>query len=1851
MHPDVEQELAHVLLTELLAYQFASPVRWIETQDVFLKEFNAERIVEIGPSPTLAGMATRTLKAKYEAYDAAISLQRKVLCYSKDTKEIYYTPDPVEPEVATPAAAETSATPAASASVAVSAAPAAAPSGPVATVVDEPVKAVQVLHALVAQKLKKTLDQISLSKAIKDLVGGKSTVQNEILGDLSKEFGATPEKPEETPLDELSEGFQQSFSGSLGKQSSSLVSRLMSSKMPGGFSITTARKYLNDRWGLGAGRQDAAFLVAITIEPKTRFGSEAEAKAFLDDVTKKYAASVGLDLSAASSAGGAAAGGATGGAVIDSAAFDELTKDQRYLVQQQLELFARYLKVDLRKGDKSVIAQKDAAALLQTELDLWNVEHGEFYAQGIKPMFSSLKARTYDSYWNWARQDSLRMFYDIIFGRLSNVDREIVARCIQIMNRANPTLIEFMQYHMDHVPTEKGATYQLAKELGVQLMERCKEALDVKPVYKDINYPTGPKTTIDAKGNVSYAEVPRPSVRKLEQYVYEMAAGGPLSKDASLGEGSKAELAKIYKTLNNQHDLSEDAKLKVESLYKDLIAVLESADSKKVASKSDSVSATMKADTIPFLHLKKRTPSGWEYDRNATGVYLDGLESSAKEGLTFSGKCALITGAGAGSIGADILQGLLAGGAKVIVTTSRYSKKVTEYYQSMYTRHGSSGSTLIVVPFNQGSKQDINAIVEFVYDDPKKGGLGWDLDFIVPFAAIPENGNEIDSIDSKSELAHRIMLTNLLRMLGNVKTQKASRGFETRPAQVILPLSPNHGTFGADGLYSESKLSLETLFNRWYSESWSSYLTICGAIIGWTRGTGLMTANNVISEGVEALGVRTFSQQEMAFNILGLMSPSISNICQKKPVFADLNGGLHAIENLKALTNKLRAKINDTSSIRRAVSVETAIEHKIVNGDKADAPFQSHTIKPRANMKFDFPTLKSYDELKVIAPELEGMLDLERVIVVTGFAEVGPWGNARTRWEMEANGVFSLEGAIEMAWIMGLIKYHNGPLKGKPYTGWIDVKSQDPVDDKDVKSKYEEYILDHVGVRLIEPELFNGYDPKKKQFIQEVIIEHDLEAFETSKENADQFVLEQGDKVEAFEIPESGQYTVRLLKGAKLLIPKALSFDRLVAGQIPTGWDARRYGIGEDIISQVDPITLYALVATVEALVSSGITDPFEFYQYVHVSEVGNCSGSGMGGVSALRGMFKDRYSDRPIQNDILQESFINTMSAWINMLLLSSSGPIKTPVGACATAVESIDIGVETILSGKAKICVVGGYDDFQEEGSYEFSNMKATSNSLDEFDHGRTPAEMSRPATTTRNGFMESQGSGIQIIMNAELAVQMGVPIYGIIGLTATATDKIGRSVPAPGKGILTTAREHQGNLKFPSPLLDIKYRRRQLNLRKAQIKNWAESEYLYLQEEVETIKASTPDFNETVYYNERAAHIEQEFKRQEKQALNNWGNEFWKQDPCIAPLRGALATFNLGIDDLGVASFHGTSTKANDKNESATIHNMMTHLGRSKGNPVLGVFQKYLTGHPKGAAGAWMFNGVLQILNTGIVPGNRNADNVDQLLQEFDMVLYPSVTLQTDGIKAASVTSFGFGQKGAQAIAINSDYLFACLDRATYEAYQAKVESRYKKTYTYLHDAFANNSMFVAKDKPPYADGEETKVYLDPLVRVSADEKTQSYTYSVKDFASSSFTSPSTNDTARVLEELAGAGASTSNNVGVDVESVTAVNIHNETFVERNFTDEEQKYCFAAADPQSSFAGTWSAKEAVFKSLGVKSRGAGAELRSIEIQRDTKGAPTVVLHGDAKTAAVSAGVKEVKVSISHNEFQAVAVAIAEK
>ncbi|CCO34690.1 fatty acid synthase subunit alpha, fungi type [Rhizoctonia solani AG-1 IB] len=261
---------------------------------------------------------------------------------------------------------------------------------------------------------------------------------------------------------------------------------MIGGKMPGGFNVTTAKAHLNKTWGLGPARSDAALLLGVTMEPAKRLGSEAEAKSWLDSVATEYSKQAGITLSSGGGGGGTAA---AGGAVMNSEEFLKFQAEQHLFAAQHVELYMRYLKRDSRSGARAYDEEKENAAALQAKLDDIAKEHGDAYIQGIQPIFEPLKARHFNSSWNWVRQDALLMWYDIIFGRLTTVDREITSRCIAIMNRADPTLLSYMQYYIDNCHPEKGETYALAKRFGQQLNDNCREVLGQPPLYRDGKLP------------------------------------------------------------------------------------------------------------------------------------------------------------------------------------------------------------------------------------------------------------------------------------------------------------------------------------------------------------------------------------------------------------------------------------------------------------------------------------------------------------------------------------------------------------------------------------------------------------------------------------------------------------------------------------------------------------------------------------------------------------------------------------------------------------------------------------------------------------------------------------------------------------------------------------------------------------------------------------------------------------------------------------------------------------------------------------------------------------------------------------------------------------------------------------------------------------------------------------------------------------------------------------------------------------------------------------------------------------------------------------------------------------------
>ncbi|PYH94005.1 hypothetical protein BO71DRAFT_477344 [Aspergillus ellipticus CBS 707.79] len=1777
------KDLAYQLFVELLSYQLASPVRWIETQDELLQRTSpVHRFIEIGPRTTLARMAKRSAAIHHSLHVPSQWSHLQFLSYQDDQAKIMYEYSSAAMATPTPKSVDPAVSPVA---LPVSI-PQLKPRGPspaptaVCPSAHTPsakmsLSARHVILAMTSQKLRRPFDQTPLERTIRDLSGGKSTLQNELTGDLVAEFGRVPEGVEDMSLTAVAEALQGGFPGKPAKQMSALISKFVSSKMPAGFNQSSVQDYLQSQWGLQRPHSIILMCLATTVEPPSRLVSADAARAFLDELVARYAAFEGISMVPVGTTN--CEGDMIQSLMVDAPGLDVLRKEQRDLHHKHFDLLAKHLHI---KTNAPADYSSDEKLSLGQKLEQWNAEFDEQFFEGIRSMFNLKQMRHYDSWWNWAREDLIHWLNEVSKSPIDIAIQGMDDRLRRILNRWEPTCTDIVMARLELA--EELSIHGLSQMCGIrpvlnEVVRLGRHAQSADPVYIHIHAPLGPRTMISDSGRQEYNETAR-----------------------------------------------------LVCSYPDLVRRGRMAPTNPMA-------------TIPFVHIKTRADEdNWKYNTQATEIMHGTLDVGVSTGFSYTGKAVLVTGAGPDSIGAEIIQGLLAGGARVVVTTSRALSKSAGFYQQLFRKHGARGASLTLLPMNQASKKDCEALIKYVYSsDSPTGG---DLDYIVPFAAIPQTG-EPDNLSSRQELALRAMLVNLLRLVGLVRREKEKRRIDFRPTMVILPMSCNEGTFGGDGLYPESKIGLKTLLNRFHSETWSTYVTVCGAVIGWTRGTGLMRSSNMVAAEMEKLGVITFSQAEMAFNILALMTPAMVSLAEETPVYADLTGGFGAMWNIKEHITASRKRLADELRLHSALAEEEVYHQTTIQGQQSqERSYEPRAKVKRANIAIGFPFLTSHQELTAGIPDLQGMIDLSHTVVVVGFSELGPWGSSRTRWEMEHQGRFSLEGYVEMAWIMGLIKHVDGELSGRPYVGWVDAETKEPVRDDEIPRRYDERIISNSGLRFIQPDTLDSYDPSRKEFMHEIAIEDDLPPFESSKSVAEAFKLRHGDHVTIQPIPGSDDYRVALMKGAVVMIPKAVPFHQVVGGRIPTGWDPLRYGIPEDIVQQVDLTTLYALCCVAEAFLSAGIQDPYEIYQHIHISELANCLGTGGGPMKIIKSMYRDRFLDRPVRGDIILDHFLNTMGAWVNMLLLSSTGPLKTPVGACATAIESLDSGCEAIQSGRCRVAIVGGCDDYSEVVAYEFANIKATANSTEELSKGRLPGEISRPTASSRSGFAESAGCGAQILMSAELALEMGLPIYGVVAYNQMASDQVGRSIPAPGKGILTAARESPEARN--SPFLDFNFRRKGFN-----------DEVDGIQQQQQSGLVATMG-QPAASAKQRA--IEQTTNLRVREAQHRWANNIRLQDPSISPIKAALATWSLTIDDIDAASMHGTSTKANEINEGEVINDQMSHLGRRGGNPLLCVCQKSLTGHPKAAAGAWQLNGCMQMFRDKIVPGNRNADNVDGQLRQFEHLVYPMETMRVPDVRATMLTSFGFGQKGALTLMVAPKYLLAAVPMAQFEEYRVRVTRRQRTANPEFVARLLKNSLVQVKSEAPWKSPEVLhSVSLNPNSRLNGDQSAfihrpqfELYTPSLTsksgqavDDAKSTVTSALTQSLVEILTRQS---ACSSTSVGVDVEEIMAINIENQNFIDRNFTLAEREYCSQSPNPRASYAGRWSAKEAVFKSLQTPSVGAGAAMNEIEILQ-TSGVPNVLLHGNAHAIAVSKGISSIEVTISHSAGSSIAVALA--
>ncbi|HDQ02982.1 MAG TPA: holo-ACP synthase [Deltaproteobacteria bacterium] len=100
----------------------------------------------------------------------------------------------------------------------------------------------------------------------------------------------------------------------------------------------------------------------------------------------------------------------------------------------------------------------------------------------------------------------------------------------------------------------------------------------------------------------------------------------------------------------------------------------------------------------------------------------------------------------------------------------------------------------------------------------------------------------------------------------------------------------------------------------------------------------------------------------------------------------------------------------------------------------------------------------------------------------------------------------------------------------------------------------------------------------------------------------------------------------------------------------------------------------------------------------------------------------------------------------------------------------------------------------------------------------------------------------------------------------------------------------------------------------------------------------------------------------------------------------------------------------------------------------------------------------------------------------------------------------------------------------------------------------------------------------------------------------------------------------------------------------FLQRVFSEKEIEYCAKHAQAFIHYAARFAAKESFLKALGI-GLGMGVKLREVEVSRDERGKPSLILHGEAEQQAKKKDINRIHISLTHTRKDSMAFVILEK
>ncbi len=345
--------------------------------------------------------------------------------------------------------------------------------------------------------------------------------------------------------------------------------------------------------------------------------------------------------------------------------------------------------------------------------------------------------------------------------------------------------------------------------------------------------------------------------------------------------------------------------------------------------------------------------------------------------------------------------------------------------------------------------------------------------------------------------------------------------------------------------------------------------------------------------------------------------------------------------------------------------------------------------------------------------------------------------------------------------------------------------------DGSLSDAQKRFILEHTLIRRIEPAWF---DPDRAPLNRRLPIEgSDLPLSFVTKARNLPVTLPPNWTVSDLD---GRSVRVDITGDTEFLLPDTEVMSVQAAGQLPSGFDpASLYQ------SRNHPRGLQlSLFAASDALGSLGIdwqtvcsrVAPDQISCYAG-NALGQCDENGNGG------MLGARYRGKRVTSKQLPLGLLEMPADFVNAYVLGNIGTTGGNAGACATFLYSLRQGLDDIRTGRARVVVVGSSEaPILPDVIEGFAAMGALAQDKDllalDAGQGRTQPDWRRAARpfSTNCGFTIAEGAQYIVLMDDELALELGATVYGAVTDVYINADGHKKSISGPGAGnYLTVAK----------------------------------------------------------------------------------------------------------------------------------------------------------------------------------------------------------------------------------------------------------------------------------------------------------------------------------------------------------------------------------------------------------------------------------------------------------------------------